>query len=192
MKKRSFIALAIAAAMSTGANANDGTLQFTGNLTASSCTVTPGGDASGGAGKNILVDMGTVPFNELQDASSVTSTVDATLADISLEIDCGGTGSFNTLVMTFDPYAGSGFDTSDYRLLGLAGGGAEGAAIALVDNSTGKLIDLYGKPTVHAQLLGNGNSKTASVQLGATYLRTAGDEKPGVANASLPFVLTYE
>jgi type 1 fimbria pilin len=194
MKKLSFIALAIAAAaaMSTTANAATGTLQFTGNLTAAACTVTPGGDASGGAGSDIIVDMGSVSFSDLETASPGQTTVGAAISDLSFDVGCSGVGAFNTVVMNFDPQSGTGRDASDSRLLALASGGASGAAIAVVDGSR-NIIDMSNDPEVRAALtVDAGGVGTAKFDLAATYLRTSGTQTPGAANGSLPFVLTYE
>ncbi|NUU38981.1 fimbrial protein [Pseudomonas sp. C2B4] len=195
MKKLSFIALAIAAAavMSTTANAATGTLQFTGNLTAASCTVTPGGDASAGPGSDILVDMGSVSFSDLETASPGRGSVGVAVTDLSFDVSCSGVGAYNTVVMNFDPQAGTGRDASDSRLLALATGGAAGAAIAVVDNNR-NIIDMSNDPEVRAALTVNAGTGagTAKIDLAAAYLRTTGPQTPGAANGSLPFVLTYE
>ncbi|MDR6915977.1 major type 1 subunit fimbrin (pilin) [Pseudomonas sp. 3296] len=194
MKKLSFIALAIAAAaaMSSTANAASGTLQFTGNLTAASCTVTPGGDASG-TGNNIVVDMGSVSFADLETAAPGNGSVGVAVTDLSFDIGCTGVGAYDTVVMNFDPQAGSGRDTSDARLLALSPGGAAGAAIAVVDGSR-NIIDMSKDPEVRAALTVNASTGagTAKIDLAAAYLRTTGAQTPGAANGSLPFVLTYE
>ncbi|KAA0983001.1 type 1 fimbrial protein [Pseudomonas sp. ANT_J12] len=195
MKKLSFIALAIAAAaaMSSTANAASGTLQFTGNLTAASCTVTPGGDASAGAGSNIVVDMGSVSFSDLETAAPGKGSVGVAVTDLSFDIGCTGVGAYDTVVLNFDPQAGSGRDTADARLLALAPGGAAGAAIAVVDGNR-NIIDMSKDPEVRAALTvdaGTG-AGTAQINLAAAYLRTTGAQTPGAANGSLPFVLTYE
>lgn len=195
MKKLSFIALAIAAAavMSNTANAATGTLQFTGNLTAAACSVIPGGDASAGPGSDINVDMGTVSFADLETATPGKGQVGVAVTDLSFEVNCSGAGAYDNVVMNFDPQAGSGLDVTDARLLALASGGATGAAIALVDGAR-NIIDMSNDPEVRGALTFDDatGAGTAKFDLAAAYLRTSAAQVVGVANGSLPFVLTYE
>lgn len=192
MKKISLLALAVAAVMSSSAFAETGTLVFTGNLNAGSCTVTPGGDAGAGANAGeIAVDMGDVSFNDLETAASGTPTVGAAFTEIDLGLSCTSVGTATSVVMSFDPVGGTGVDATDGRLLALAAGGATGAAIALVDDSN-TILDLSANPEITAPLTVAAGVGTADISLRATYIKNGVAEVAGVADASLPFLLSYE
>ncbi|HEF4761172.1 TPA: type 1 fimbrial protein [Pseudomonas putida] len=184
MKKLSIIAFAIAAALSSTANAangvESGTLQFEGNLTASSCTVDPSGSAAT-EGDNIFVDMGTVSFTDLGSQAE-----NGVITNVSLLVECDQ-GEYGSVTMTFDPASGSGIDRNS-SLLKLAPGGATGAAIAIYD-ADDELVDLTIKPEIN---VGLDISGTALIKLGAAYLLNGDPKKGGVANASLPFVVAYD
>lgn len=195
MKNISLMALAIAAsaAMSGTVFAASGVLQFVGELRHGSCSVTPGGDARAGSGKDVLVDMGNVSFADLEVAAPGVDNVGVAVSDLNFDIGCpGGIGRLSNVRMVFDPNIGSGLDSVDGRLLALLPGGASGAAIALVD-SNNDIIDMSSAPEIKAPLrLDKDGAGTANIALRATYLKTAGTEVPGAANGSLPFVLRYE
>ncbi|HEF4761176.1 TPA: type 1 fimbrial protein [Pseudomonas putida] len=183
----------LGAAFSGDANAIGGTLQFQGELTHASCAVKPGGDASAGSGDEILIHMGNVSFAGLETARPGNGDVGVTVADIDFSIGCpSASDRLDTVVMHFDPATGSGLDPVDSRLLAFTPGGARGAAIALV-NSDNDIIDMSRAPSVRTPLnIDKDGVATANIALRATYLKTAGTAVPGVANASLPFVLRYE
>ncbi|SDU51356.1 fimbrial protein [Pseudomonas yamanorum] len=192
MKQISLIALAMAAAVSSNAFAETGTLTFTGNLNTSTCTVTPGGSAgSGGSAGVIDVAMGDVSFADLGTVAG-DGSVGASFTPIDLGLECSEATGKTSVVMSFDPASGSGLDASDNRLLSLASGGATGAGIALI-NSNNKIIDLGAGEEIKAPLTVDGSGEgTADFALRATYVSNGGTEAAGVANASLPFLLTYE
>ncbi|ARU88919.1 hypothetical protein B9K09_13500 [Pseudomonas sp. M30-35] len=192
MKKISLLALAVAAVMSSGAFAETGTLNFTGNLNTSTCTVAPGGDAGAGAGAGVVdVDMGDVSFSDLSTVAG-DGTVSAAFTDIDLGLSCTAATGKTAVVMSFDPQSGSGLDAMDNRLLSLAAGGATGAGIALVDG-TNQIIDLGANGEIRAPLTVDGAGVgTADMALRATYVSNGDTQVGGAANASLPFLLTYE
>ena len=192
MKNISLLALAVAAVMSSSAFAETGTLNFTGNLNASTCTISPGGDAGAGASAGVIdITMGDVSFDDLATVSG--GTVSAAFTDIDLGLSCTSAGTNTAVVMSFDPVGGTGLDASDNRLLGLAAGGATGAGIALVD-ATNQIIDLGSDPKIRAPLTVDAGTGvgTADLALRATYVGNGEAEVAGVANASLPFLLSYE
>lgn len=192
MKNISLLALAVAAVMSTSAFAETGTLNFTGNLNTSTCTIAPGGDAGAGANPGVIdVAMGDVSFDDL--ATVAGGTVSAAFTDIDLGLSCTAVGANTAVVMSFDPQGGTGLDAMDNRLLGLAAGGATGAGIALVDG-TNQIIDLGANGEIRAPLTVDAGTGvgTADLALRATYVGNGDAQAAGVANASLPFLLSYE
>ncbi|NUU34858.1 fimbrial protein [Pseudomonas sp. C2B4] len=193
MKKISILALSLlaAAAMATNANASNGTLQFNGNLTDATCSITAVGGAASQSGSDVIIDLGTVSFGDLRTATPGVGTVTG-FNDFSFRLDCTGAQQFQSLVLNFDPRSGTGVDRNDSRLLALAPGGASGAAVAVTD-AQGQIINLSSTQRLIANLTGTGGpGRFAFFDMGAAYLKTSGPEMVGVANASLPFVITYQ
>lgn len=193
MKKLSVLALSLlaAAALSNPANAANGTLQFNGDLTNATCSITDG--PGGPVMSDILVELGAVSFADLATATPGVGKVTGVVSNVTLFATCADADAYTGIAMQLDPRAGTGVDRHDDRLLALASGGASGAAIAVVDR-TNTIINMADSPKITALLTATNpaGGRLAFVRFGATYLKTAGTEAPGVANASLPFVVTYE
>lgn len=176
--------------------AADGTINFTGNITAASCSITGGAgtNVTGEKGKqDIAVNLGTVS------ADSVGGTAGHGIAggtSISLNLDCGNTATDLTLVkMKFDPLAGSGIDGKNNKLLKISGS-AKGVGIGLYDDNN-NLLNLAANETINAPLVKGGTEAapvyTAALNMRAGYV--ANGEAAigaGTANGTLPFTLSYE
>lgn len=188
---RSVLAVVIFAS-AQGVSANSGTVNFTGSLTAATCTVAPGAGA-GGSGQNIDVQMGNVGLADLSSGSGVNY---ATTTSITIEVNCAsGMTGLNTVKMAFDPLSGSGVDSEDSRLLRLSAAGtgsvASGVGIALI-NESNAIVDLNSGGTVDTPLIVTEDAATALLKLRAAYVATRATPTAGSANATLPFTLTYE
>ncbi len=174
----------------------DGTINFTGEISAASCKITGGAGTevtNGGAGKqDITVSLGKVS------ADSIGTVEEGTVAggtSISLNLDCGNTATDLSLVkMKFDPLAGSGLDGKNNQLLKVAGS-AKGVGIGLFDNNN-KLLNLAANETVNAPLVKGGSDDapvyTAALNLRAGYVANGEKVEAGLANGTLPFTLSYE
>ncbi|MCF3128280.1 type 1 fimbrial protein [Acinetobacter soli] len=179
----------------TFASAADGVINFTGNITAASCAVTPGAgtQVQGNQGsQTISVGLGSVSMDSLGD-SSATNIVGA--KTINLNLNCGGTASgLNTVKVQFDPVSGSGLDTNNNSLLKTTGT-ATGVGIGIFNNN-GNLINLSGNENITGSLTstGSGENITYSAQLNlrAGYVANGADKAAGTANGTLPFTLIYE
>ncbi|MDR0240947.1 MAG: type 1 fimbrial protein [Burkholderia sp.] len=194
---KSILALAaVAATFAAGsAMASDGTINFTGSITAASCSITgnTGANVSGEKGKqNIAVNLGKVS------ADAIGSTENGGVSagtNISLALDCGASATdVTTVAMKFDAVNGSGLDGKNNKLLKVAGD-AEGVGIGLFD-ADNKQLNLAANDTITGKLVKGGTDEapvyTATLNLRAGYMANGAAIKPGVANGTLPFTLTYQ
>ncbi|MEN2469123.1 fimbrial protein [Burkholderia sp. GS2Y] len=190
------IIVAFAATLAGGAAmAADGTINFTGEIVAASCGITGGAGTSVGGGKGeqaIDVKLGKISSDALGGTAG-NGIAAGTL--INLNLDCGNTATgLNTVKMSFDPNSGSGIDSKNNSLLRVTGG-AEGVGIGLYDADS-KLLNLSANETFDAPLVKGGTEEaptyTANMSLRAGYVANGVTVKPGVANGTLPFTLTYE
>ncbi|WP_225740291.1 fimbrial protein [Burkholderia cepacia] len=194
---KKILALAAFATMfaAGSAMAADGTLNFTGAITAASCSITGGAGSSvtGGKGdQNIAVNLGTVS------ADALGSTAGGGIAagtSINLNLDCGTTAAGLTSVkVKFDPMAGSGTDSKNNKLLKTTGT-AKGVGIGIYD-SDNKLLNLAANETFDAALTKGGTEEapvyTAQLNMRAGYVANGDAIDAGTANGTLPFTLTYE
>lgn len=189
MKKLVLVSSIIAAAtFAQLSQAKTGDINFTGELIAASCSVSGGG--AGGGPNSINVPMGKVSIDDLGDGSAGDFGAETA---VNLDIDCAsGAGGLTSVIMNFAPRSGSGLDADDTRLLQLTSGGAAGVGIALI-NDTNTIIDLGSAETVKAALTAGSNpgEATAKLNLRAAYIKTT-TPTAGVANATMPFTLSYE
>lgn len=194
---KKFIAFAAVAGMfaAGSAMAADGTINFTGNITAASCSIT------GGAGTNvtgekgnqdIAVNLGTVS------ADSIGGTAGYGIAggtSIDLSLDCGNTATDLTLVkVKFDAKSGSGLDGKNNNLLQISGT-ATGVGIGIYDGNN-KLLNLAANETIDAPLVKGGTAEAptyaAALNMRAGYVANGDKIGAGTANGTLPFTLSYE
>lgn len=196
---RGLLASSVMFACATPVLASDGTISFTGAITAASCKITAGAGTAvaGEAGKQIInVDLGTVSMSSLGDGS-VGSGIAAGTA-INLNLDCGETAAgLNTVSVLFDPMSGSGVDTFNNKLLKTVGG-AVGVGIGIYNaDANNTLINLSGNEKFEGDLIATGaegaKTYTANLNLRAAYVTNG--ETPlvaGEANGTLPFTLSYK
>ncbi|WP_175022751.1 MULTISPECIES: fimbrial protein [Burkholderia] len=194
---KKILALAAVAGMfaAGSAMAADGTINFTGNITAASCSITGGAgtNVTGEKGKqDIAVNLGTVS------SDSIGGTAGHGIAggtSISLNLDCGNTATDLTLVkMKFDPRSGSGVDGKNNKLLQVSGT-AKGVGIGIYDSSN-TLLNLAANETISAPLVKGGTDEapvyTAALDMRAGYVANGDKVEAGTADGTLPFTLSYE
>lgn len=191
---RHLLASSIVGLFATSAMAADGTINFTGEITAASCSATAGAGTSvtGAKGNQVIdVKLGKVSIDSL----SAPSTGIVAGTAININLDCGNTAAgLTTVKVQFDPNSGSGVDAKNNNLLKTTGV-AKGVGIALYDSSN-NLINLAGNGTFNAALVKSGTDPdikyAANLNMRAAYMANGDEIVPGTANGELPFTLTYE
>ena len=173
------------------AQAATGTIEFKGVLTAATCQIT------GPTGSTITIPLGTI---SIEDVPATGGTPPVATGSTFFNVECAGTAGVNTVAMKFDPAAGSGLDKDSVDLLRLAPAiganvNATGVGIGLL-NESNALIKLGSGETFDNALMADGtdpNKSTAKISLRAAYFKTTGNTPTaGVANATMPFTLTYK
>ena len=175
--------------------AADGTINFTGEITAASCVASAGAGSSvgGSKGKQIIdVNLGKVSMDAL--GGSAEAGLAAGTA-INLKLDCGNTAAgLTTVKFGFDPLSGSGVDPKNNNLLKITGS-ASGVGIGMFDADS-QLINLSANESYAAPLSKTGDGEeaqySATLNMRASYVANGDELKPGTANGTLPFTLTYE
>ncbi|HBN8506514.1 TPA: type 1 fimbrial protein [Pseudomonas aeruginosa] len=192
---KSLLAAAVASLVVGNAMAADGTINFTGEITAASCNITGGAGTNVGGSKGnqtIDVNLGKVSIDAL---GGTAGGGIAGGTNINLELDCGDTGTgLTTVKVKFDPRSGSGIDTQNVSLLKTTGT-ATGVGIGIYDTS-GNLLNLSANETFDAPLVKEGTDPkftySAKLDLRAGYVKSGSDApQAGTANGTLPFTLTY-
>ncbi|BAN46162.1 fimbrial protein [Metapseudomonas resinovorans] len=194
---KTLLAASVAALVANSAMAADGTINFTGEITAASCNITggTGTGVTGDRGSQVIdVQMGTVSIDSLNGTQNGGIAAGRT---INLNLDCGATGTGLTHVaLRFDAISGSGLDANNNELLRTTGT-AEGVGIGLF-HINGTRINLANSGDVFESELVNGGDEdnpayTANLALRAAYVASGaiGNVTPGTANGTLPFTLTY-
>lgn len=175
--------------------AADGTINFTGEITAASCVASAGAGSSvgGSKGKQIIdVNLGKVSMDAL--GGSAEAGLAAGTA-INLKLDCGNTAAgLTTVKFGFDPLSGSGVGPKNNSLLKTTGT-ASGVGIGMFDADS-HLINLSANEFYAAPLNKTGEGQdaqySATLNMRASYVANGDELQPGTANGTLPFTLTYE
>ncbi|MBD9585499.1 type 1 fimbrial protein [Pseudomonas sp. PDM03] len=194
---RSILAATAVGLVTTSAIAADGKIEFTGEITAASCSATAGAGTgiSGNKGNAVIaVGLGKVSIDSLQNTGS-TPIVSGT--PININLDCGNTATgLTTVKVKFDPYSGSGVDDKNNALLKIAPGGASGVGIGIfAANNT--MLNLAANDSFDSALIVTGEGKaaqyTAHLNMRAAYVANGeATIVPGAANGTLPYTLTYQ
>ncbi len=168
-------AMAALGALSQGAFAADGTINFTGEIVDAPCSIAP-------ASQNLIVPMGRVSRPALDGAAGKR----ATPARFSIALrDCGATAKGATVSFT------GATDATVKDLLRIANSGqvgagsATGVAIELGD-SAGTKIPVGAQSAVYT--LGQGSN---DLDFQAAYVSTGEAVTVGPANATAQFTVTY-
>ncbi len=186
---KGLLAAAVSCVLANSAMAADGTINFTGEITAASCSMTGTGVGGSQGNQTIAVNLGKVSIDSLGGTAGGGVTA---ATDINLSLDCGNTGTgLNTVSLRFDPKTGSGIDANNVNLL-KTNGTATGVGIGLYD-SNNKLLNLTANETIDAPLTQSGSNFSAKLDFRAGYVKS-GSATPtaGTANGTLPFTLTYK
>lgn len=194
---RSILAATAVGLVTTSAIAADGKIEFTGEITAASCSATAGAGTgiSGNKGNAVIaVGLGKVSIDSLQNTGS-TPIVSGT--PININLDCGNTAAgLTTVKVKFDPYSGSGIDDKNNALLKIAPGGASGVGIGIfAANNT--MLNLAAGDSFDSALIVTGEGKaaqyTAHLNMRAAYVANGeATIVPGAANGTLPYTLSYQ
>ncbi|HDJ1439260.1 TPA: fimbrial protein [Serratia rubidaea] len=170
------ITTATGLAMMSGANAADGTIHFTGAITADACTV----DADS---QDMTVNLGTVAstaFSAAGDKASPTrftinlGSCPASVTTASVKFD-GTADSANNDLLQLDASADP---TADASGVGIEIADDAGTAIPLFSSSKEYPIDAA--------------SSSASMTFVARYVSTAATVNAGAANATSQFTVNYQ
>lgn len=190
---RHILAVTVSGALASSAMAADGTINFTGEVSAVSCKLTggPGSTVTGSQGAaKVDVSLGKVSADSVPAGGKIS----ASSTYINLLLDCGSTATgLSAVEMRFDPLSGSGLDTHNNSLLQTTGG-AKGVGIGIYDHGN-KLLNLAANDSITSTLTtgtGATPSTTGTFSMRAAYLANGEPIVPGVANAELPFTLTYK
>lgn len=197
---KKMLVIAATTLVAGSAMAADGTINFTGSITAASCSITGGSgtNVSGDKGKQIInVGLGKVAIDSL--GGGAGGNIAGGTA-INLNLDCGASATdLKTVSLRFDPVGGSGVDAFNKHLLattGAEGDKASGVGIGIY-NGEGNLINLSGNEMITGNLIKGGTAEapvyTANLAMRAAYVKNGDlNVKAGQANGTLPFTLNYD
>jgi len=192
---KNVLAASVVGLLANSAMAADGTINFTGEISAASCSATAGAGTSiaGEKGKqNINVSLGKISMDSLTGAAGGNIVGGSA---INVNLDCGNTAAgLTTVRVQFDPMSGSGVDLKNNKLLKTTGT-AKGVGIGIY-NSSNEAINLAANEFVNAPLVKVGEAEaakySANLNMRAAYVANGDPITPGTANGTLPFTLTYE
>ncbi|MET3497240.1 fimbrial protein [Variovorax boronicumulans] len=177
-----FAALAVAGAVSQGAFAADGTINFNGEITADACSVSPNS-------QNLIVPLGKVASKWFEGTVGGKAQVGKKSTPAKFSIDLLGcdTTTIKNAKVKFDGAADADVKTALRVGAGeVSGGFATGVAIELGDSS-GTKIDL-GSPSKDYALSEGDNS----LKFQAAYVATKDKVTVGPANAIAQFTIAYK
>lgn len=189
---KQILAVSVAGLLANSAMAADGTIAFTGEILAASCSATAGAGTSvaGDKGKQTInVPLGKVSMDSLGGTGIIAGSA------ININLDCGSTAAgLTTVQVQFDPMSGSGIDGKKNSLLKTTGT-ATGVGIGIF-NSDNTTVNLAANEFFSAPLVVTGEGEkaqySAALNMRAGYVANGDTLKPGTANATLPFTLTYK
>lgn len=180
--KKSFIPALMAAVMGLsagGAFASDGTINFNGALTATTCTINGNGTSS----KNFTVTLPTVSTSTLK---ALGDTAGSTSYNIALT-NCAPVTSTSKAAVFYE--AGTTVDPADGRLT-VATGGAANVKLELLNQDASTIKAGYSRDLQ--------NSKPADISSGAATLNymvryyATGATSAGAANSSVVYSIDYQ
>ncbi|HEK1766275.1 TPA: type 1 fimbrial protein [Pseudomonas putida] len=190
---KQILAVSVAGLLANSAIAADGTINFTGEILAASCSATAGAGTTVAGEKgnqNIDVALGKVSMDSLGGTNGITAG-----SAININLDCGNTAAgLTTVLVQFDPMSGSGVDAKKNSLLKTTGT-AKGVGIGIF-NADNTPVNLGANEFFAAPLVVTGKDLdakyTAALNMRAGYVANGDTLVPGTANGTLPFTLTYK
>lgn len=180
--KKSLVSALMAAVMGLaagGAFASDGTINFNGALTATTCTINGNGTSS----KNFTVTLPTVSTSNLK---ALGDTAGSTSYNIALT-NCAPVTSTSKASVFYE--AGTTVDPADGRLM-VATGGAQNVKLELLNQDASTIKAGYSRDLQ--------NSKPADISSGAATLNymvryyATGATSAGAANSSVVYSIDYQ
>ncbi|MNJ19594.1 Type-1 fimbrial protein, A chain precursor [compost metagenome] len=189
---KAFLAITTTGFITSTAVAADGTVNFSGEIIAASCSISAGAGTSvtGAAGDQVIdVKLGKISSNSIKGVAGGGITAGQT---VNLNLDCGTTAADVTAVtMQFDPSSGSGIDGKNPNLLRTTGT-ATGVGIGIY-NTANRLLNLSSNESIRGAISGDATAGyKAKLSLRAAYVANGWTVKPGTATGTLPFTLSYE
>ncbi|KVQ34610.1 fimbrial protein [Burkholderia cepacia] len=182
-KLLSALLLVGAATASQVAFAADGTITFSGNVTAQTCTI-----SGNGGSKNFTVKLPTVPASSLATSGA---TAGATPFNIALTGCSPATGTNATSAVHAYFEAGPTINTTTGNLV-VAPGGATNVEIQLLNASDESAVKLgQADASQNSKPVNIGTDGTATLQFYAQYYAT-GAAKAGAANSSVMYTIAYQ
>ncbi|EIK62556.1 fimbrial protein [Pseudomonas lactis] len=166
--------------------AADGEINFTGSVTANTCSVNVG-DLNGGAGAN--VSLGNVPSLSLKKAGDTAGAGSFALTLTAPTVEEGGTDNCvltgKTATVRFLSMNGAAGPNGQW--LALEGAGADGVA----KNVAVQIRDVKGMDIQLGQSSSEYADLTQPMRFTANYIAT-GEATPGTANARASFSVDYK
>lgn len=166
--------------------ANDGTINFNGDLTATTCKVE--GQAPGGGSVNKTVELGSVPVSVLSDSGSASESK-------FFDIKVGGTGDAGCTNGTmakvrFDPASPAINPETGNLKVDTAAGAATGVEVRIFDHTTLKTtpINLLTEESTSVEVTDN----QATLPFRAEYFSAAGGATAGPAETRVGFQVVYD
>ena len=193
MRKPIKTLLAIATGfIANAAVAADGTVNFTGEVIAASCSISAGAGTSvtGAVGdQTIEVKLGKISSNSFKGIAGNGIEAGQT---VNLNLDCGTTAAdLNAVMMQFDPQAGSGIDGKNPSLL-KSTGTAAGVGIGIF-NTANRMLNLSSNESIRGALSGDATAGyNTKLSFRAALVPNGYTIKPGTVAGTVPFTLTYE
>jgi major type 1 subunit fimbrin (pilin) len=180
MKKTLISALFVAGAamVAQGAFAADGTITFTGNISAQSCTINGNGSGS----KDFTVALPTVSASTLAAAGA---TAGRTPFNIALSDCTPASGNVHTY---FEP--GPTVDSATGMLV-LNAGGASNVEIGLQNSDFSNIVVGAADASQNSKSVAISESGAATLNYYAQYVAT-GVASAGAANSSVMYTLSYQ
>jgi major type 1 subunit fimbrin (pilin) len=181
MNKISMLSAVIAMTVSGGAFAANGSIEFKGSINNDACTVT-----TAGSGNAIIeVPMGTVSIEDVGTAAAPI-IVGSSSSDVGMDVTCKSAGK---VTMTFAAPAAN-LQQGNTVLNLNTGSTAKGVGIAVYQTGSTAPLNLLNGKMIDGTEVASGETLRASFS--AAYVAGTGAKTAGTANASLPFVLSYE
>lgn len=190
-KQGTFIlaALAAFAVSPVFADTLSGQIDFTGKVISDSCRLSsPNGDAT-----SIKVDMGTVSVEDIGTVANPKFT-GAGSKQVDFNIICSTASKVTMNLAGTAPEVLSGNNILRVNNGTQSAGFARGVGIAVFDSAVAanpKAYDLTNGILLKEDAAGVAG-EVRHVSFAAAYVTTGAMQVPGIANASLPFTLTYE
>jgi len=170
------------------ASAADSKLHFTGEVIASTCTVTAGANGTGSAGE-IAVSLPSISKDELAaDGDRAGDKAFQVLIGGVGQSDCVG-GATNKASIAFDTINSSLIDQSTGRLNNSsAAGNATNVQVELVNPADGNAINVFTGTNIPATTLANGQGV---LNLGARYVANGSPVGEGKVDTDVAFSVVY-